>query len=65
MARKAAAIHILRSRGSGKRGHWRFRVVGRNGEIMAQSEGYISELHARRGARALIRVLSQPTIHVI
>ena len=30
-------------------GEWRYRVVGRNGEIMVTSEGYTSSSDARRG----------------
>lgn len=38
-------------------GEWRFRVKGRNGEIVATSEGYTSEGHAERGLAGLRRIL--------
>lgn len=39
-------------------GEHRFRVKGRNGEIVATSEGYGSERDARRGADALREILA-------
>lgn len=39
-------------------GHWRFRVKGRNGEIVASSEAYSSKSNAERGADALRRAIA-------
>lgn len=32
---------------------WRFRLVGANGEIISQSEGYLTKWNAKRGARKI------------
>jgi uncharacterized protein YegP (UPF0339 family) len=37
-------------KGSGSQ-PWRFRLVGGNGEVMSQSEGYASKWNAKRAAR--------------
>lgn len=39
-------------------GAWRFRVTGKNGEIVATSEAYASKSNALRGVRALRRVVA-------
>lgn len=36
-----------------KKGEWRFHVEGKNGEIVATSEGYASAANARRGLNTL------------
>lgn len=38
---------------------WRFRIKGDNGEIVAASEGYVSETNASRGAKNLKRILDE------
>ena len=38
-------------------GEWRFRVKGKNGEIVATSEGYTRERDAHRGAETLIAII--------
>lgn len=38
-------------------GEWRYRVKGRNGEIMATSEGYTRPEDAERGLADLRRVM--------
>ncbi len=38
-------------------GEWRFRVVGGNGEIVAQGEGYTRKADAVRGARTTRDIL--------
>lgn len=38
-------------------GEWRFRIKGRNGEIMATSEGYAREADALRGYSDLSRFI--------
>lgn len=38
-------------------GEWRYRVKGRNGEIVATSEGYTRPDDAERGAGDLHRIL--------
>lgn len=40
-------------------GQWRFRVKGRNGEIVAWSEGYTREADARRALDDLRRILDE------
>jgi uncharacterized protein YegP (UPF0339 family) len=42
-------------------GDWRFRVKGGNGEIVAASEGYVSESNARRGAENLSLIMMPET----
>lgn len=39
-------------------GGWRFRVKGRNGEIVATSESYTRALDAERGLKTLTRILT-------
>lgn len=41
------------------RGEWRYSVLGENGEVMAQSEGYVSLRNAKRGAKRLADRLSE------
>lgn len=41
------------------RGEWRFSVVGANGEVMAQSEAYVSLRNAKRGAKRLAERLAE------
>lgn len=41
---------------------FRFRVVGRNGEVMATSEAYPRQRSAARGARALVRAIGKAVI---
>lgn len=41
----------------GPQSEWRFRVRARNGEIVAQSEGYTTKAAAETGIRALRRAL--------
>ena len=40
-------------------GEWRYRIKGRNGEIMATSEGYTRPQDAERGLADLRRVLNE------
>lgn len=40
-----------------EQGGWRFRVKGRNGEIVAGSEPYASEANAKRGVDDLRAIL--------
>jgi uncharacterized protein YegP (UPF0339 family) len=35
---------------------WRWRLRGANGEIVCQSEGYVSRYNARRAARRLVEI---------
>lgn len=37
-------------------GAWRFRLVGRNGEIVATGEAYSSKAHAERGVDTVRRL---------
>ena len=55
---KHGKIEIFRDR---KR-EWRYRLKGRNGEIMAQSEGYRTRWSAKRGARRFQAVASEADI---
>lgn len=41
-----------------KDGGWRFRVIGRNGEIIAASEAYTRPADAKRGLDALRAILA-------
>lgn len=45
-----------------KAGEWRWRLKGRNGEIMATSEGYTREADAVRGAEDARRVMATAPI---
>lgn len=36
------------------RGHWRFRIVAGNGEVIAQSEGYTRRYTAKLGAKRVL-----------
>lgn len=45
------------------KGEWRFRVKGRNGEIVATSEGYTRKDDAKRGYFTL-RALVSTRVHV-
>ena len=49
MARRKPAFQIFEDTS----GQWRWRLRARNGEIVAQSEGYASAAGARRGAEAV------------
>lgn len=40
-------------------GEWRFRVKGRNGEVVATSEGYTRSADAERGLNDLRRILDE------
>jgi uncharacterized protein YegP (UPF0339 family) len=40
-------------------GEFRFRVQGRNGEIVATSEGYTRSEDAERGVAALVRLVQE------
>jgi uncharacterized protein YegP (UPF0339 family) len=46
-------------------GEWRYRVKGRNGEIMATSEGYGRKADARRGLNDLRALLREPMNPVV
>lgn len=49
-------------RGRGKQ-PYRFRLKGRNGQIIAQSEGYTRLTNARQTARLLAAELGWPLVH--
>jgi uncharacterized protein YegP (UPF0339 family) len=44
---------------------WGYRIKGENGQIMAQSEGYVSAFNANRGAQSLVRRLKEVDKNVI
>ena len=39
---------------------WRFRLRSTNGEIISQSEGYLTKWNAKRGARKIAESLGVP-----
>lgn len=41
------------------RGEWRYSILGENGEVMAQSEGYVSLRNAKRGVKRLAERLNE------
>jgi len=43
----------------GEDGQWYFRVVGGNGEIMSQSEGYTTRSNARRAVATFRRRIAE------
>lgn len=43
-------------------GEWRWRLKARNGEIVAQGEGYKTRAGAERGAEALRRAAMQAKV---
>jgi uncharacterized protein YegP (UPF0339 family) len=45
-------------------GEWRFRIKGKNGEIVATGEGYTRIADAMRGLTALIRIIGDPDMKV-
>lgn len=50
----------------GKDEQWYWHVRSRNGQVIAQSEGYTTKGNAKQGAKALIRTLQQqPTKSLI
>lgn len=40
----------------GRDGQWYWRLKAGNGQVVGQSEGYVTRAGARRGARTVIRV---------
>jgi uncharacterized protein YegP (UPF0339 family) len=53
-SRSMKNIEIFQSNG----GQWYFRVKGDNGEILAQSEGYIRKSDALQGLKAMERIIA-------
>jgi uncharacterized protein YegP (UPF0339 family) len=45
-----------------QRGEFRFRLKGRNGEIVAQGESYPTNAHVKRGIAAVQRAAADATI---
>lgn len=45
-------------------GEWRFRVKGKNGEIVAQGEGYTTKHDAMRGYETLVRIVTDPDTRI-
>ena len=41
---------------------WRFRLIGSNGEIVSQSEGYVTKWSCKRTARSIADRLGVPLI---
>ena len=54
--------HLEIFKGEGSFQPWRFRMVGGNGEVISQSEGYFSKWNARRGARKTAERLDIPVV---
>ncbi len=45
-----------------QRGEFRFRLRGRNGEVVAQGESYPTKAHARRGVQAVQRAAADAEV---
>ena len=60
MAAKRAKLEVYRS----EDGDWRWRLVARNGEILAWGEGYTRKSGALRGINALMRSAAEALIVV-
>lgn len=57
------SAHFVIFRGSKRRYYWHF--VGANGEIVAQSEGYLTRWSAKRGVKRFQALASQATLQDI
>lgn len=44
-----------------RRDKWRWRLIARNGEIVAGSQGYATKANAKRGALAMMRSAVEAT----
>ena len=42
-----------------------FRIVAKNGETVAQSEGYTTKAMRTKGLKSLIKILSTPTTQIL